>query len=277
MSSVTLPDFRYPMTSGLLDLAARGVALGPEHHVLDVGAGNGAAALHLAREFGCRVTAIDSDEASVRAIRELAEVAGLAERVKARLMDLGHWNLPIRAFDFVFAFGGVLTALDRVRALEQIGVHLAPGGCLLLSDLIYLDGESPAAARDLLRDLSGLEGEIVEEREHQPEPVVRAIFEQGRFRFTNEPGYRALLEAFGYDTLFTMLMPESVWGEYFERTARQAGELDSPHCNREARAWVAQEAGAYYGYGGRGTVGYLFAGARHAVGGDSDEAASETE
>lgn len=263
MNVTALPDFRYPMTAGLLAMTARGLGLGPEHHLLDVGTGNGAAALRLAAEFGCRVTAIDADESSVRSVRELAETSGLGDLVKVRAMDLGHWNLPASEFDFVCAFGGVLTALDRVRGLEQIGVHLAPGGCLLLAELIYLDGESPAAARDLLRDLSGLEGETVEERPHQPEPIVRAIFEQGRYRFINEPGYRALLEAFGYDTLFTMLMPESVWGEYFERAAREAGELDSPHCNRDARAWVAQEAGAYYGYGGRGTVGYLFAGARH--------------
>ena len=52
-------------------------------------------------------------------------------------------------------------------------------------------------------------------------------------------------------------MPESEWGEYFARLAREAGEEDSPLCDREARARVAQEAGAYYAYGGRGTVEIL--------------------
>ena len=71
-----------------------------------------------------------------------------------------------------------------------------------------------------------------------------------------------LAEALGYEVVFNVLMPESAWGRYFERAARSAGDPESPHHDPEARALVAQEAGAYYGYGGRGTVGYLFAGAR---------------
>ncbi|MEZ4653727.1 MAG: class I SAM-dependent methyltransferase [Candidatus Eisenbacteria bacterium] len=248
---------------GLLTLAARSFNLGSTHHVLDLRTGNRAAALRLARDFGCHVTAVDEDEPSLRIAREVADHSGLGGLVKFKAMDLGHWTLPAREFDLVLALGGALTATDRVRGLDQIAVHLVPGGGLLIADLVYLDGPASAAAKDLLRDLSGLEGETVEEREHRPEPIVRAIFEQGRFHFANEPEYRGLLEAFGYETVFSTLMPETAWGEYFERMARAAGAMDSPHCDRQARAYIAQEAGAFYGYGGRGTVGYWFAGARH--------------
>jgi SAM-dependent methyltransferase len=257
-----LPGFRHPMSGPLLVILARGLGLRAEDRVLDICCGHGGGAMLLAREVGVRVTAVDPSPESLRLARGIAREQGLADRVEFLEMDPSHLRLPAEAFQAVLALGGICSLLGAVRALEQLRVHVAPGGWLLLSDPVYLSSPVPAPARRLLDELDGPEGKGLAARENPPDPTVRAILEQGRYTFESEAGYRGLLEATGYEVEFSVLVPETEWGEYFARMAREAGEADSPLGDREARVRVAQEAAAYYAYGGRGTVGYLIAGAR---------------
>ncbi len=73
-----------------LDRLCRKLELGPEDHLLDIGCGWGGLAIHVARRFGCRVTAVTVSEAQCRHARARVVAAGLDDRVEVRLEDYRH-------------------------------------------------------------------------------------------------------------------------------------------------------------------------------------------
>jgi hypothetical protein len=258
--------FDFPFSEGLLRAGAALLGLGAEHHVLEISTVRGDGSRLLARERGCRATVLGARVESLRdpawdglrdplrPSRRDALDAGLGDRVEYRALPEGPWSLPFRSYDAALALGGTLTALGRIATLERLALHLVPRGGLLLADLVYLGAEAPPAVRALLDSITGVDGEELRPIEHGPAPVVRAILEQGRYTYLTEPAYRELLEALGFVVELTALVPESAWTRHFEEGARVLED--------RARTLAAQEASAYYTYGGRGTVGYLFAVAR---------------
>jgi cyclopropane-fatty-acyl-phospholipid synthase len=65
----------------------RRLTLAPEHHLLEIGSGWGALAIHAARTYGCRVTSLTLSEEQLRLARERVREAGLEDRVEIRLCD----------------------------------------------------------------------------------------------------------------------------------------------------------------------------------------------
>jgi len=135
--------------------------LGPEHHLLEIGSGWGAMAIHAARERGCRVTTVTiSREQHELATRRVHE-AGLAERVEVRYSDyrqieeqydrvvsiemieaIGHREFPtyFAAIDRALSRDG-LAAIQAIlipdqryesyrRSRDWIRKHIFPGGLL---------------------------------------------------------------------------------------------------------------------------------------------------
>jgi cyclopropane-fatty-acyl-phospholipid synthase len=97
-----------------LDRLARALRLRDKDHVLEIGGGWGACALHLAQKYGCRVTTITVSKEQLRVIEEKIRTAGLSDRIEARFQDyrsvqgqfdkvisiemleaVGHKNLPV--------------------------------------------------------------------------------------------------------------------------------------------------------------------------------------
>ena len=98
--------------------------------VLDLGAGTGRVALHLAAR-GHEVAAVEVEPVLAEALRERAAARGLA--VEVTTQDVERLSLP-RAFPLVLAPMQLLQMLPgrehRQRALAAIAAHLAPGGVL---------------------------------------------------------------------------------------------------------------------------------------------------
>lgn len=98
--------------------------------VLDIGCGWGGMALHLAQDWGCRVTGITLSEEQLAEARRRAEAAGLADRVRFELMDYRAWDRPVDRIVSVGMFEHVgianyATFFRRVRAaLKPDGVAL---------------------------------------------------------------------------------------------------------------------------------------------------------
>jgi SAM-dependent methyltransferase len=106
-------------------LAAAHAGAGP---VLDVGAGTGRVALHLAAQ-GHPVVALDTEPVFLDALRERGEGLPVQTAVgDARSMDLGRrFNLIIAPMQTVQLLGGADGRAEFLRAARE---HLAPGGVL---------------------------------------------------------------------------------------------------------------------------------------------------
>ena len=117
--------------------------LGPDARVLDLGAGYGGAARHLARTFGCRVTCLNLSEVQNETNRRLNREQGLDDRVTVRHGNFEEVPEPDGAFDVIWSQDAFLHSGRRRRVLEECWRLLAPGGQLLFTDPMQADDCPP--------------------------------------------------------------------------------------------------------------------------------------
>jgi cyclopropane-fatty-acyl-phospholipid synthase len=89
-SSAVFADEAQPLAHAQMNkyaTLARSIAVGPDHHVLEVGCGWGGFAEFAAKELGCRVTGLTISPAQYDFARERMFKAGLNERVSLKLQD----------------------------------------------------------------------------------------------------------------------------------------------------------------------------------------------
>jgi len=265
------PPHLAPLTDEILRLALRGLDLPEAPRVLDLCCGSGGASFLAAEELGARCTGVDLDEGLLRVAREHALAAGLDERMEFLCADARHVQLSNGTFDLVLALGGALTYIGRPEGLERIRQLLKPSGALLLSDLIYLDSPAPERIARVLA--SSAPGSPLGRLEISP--AVRAVFEEGLYRYENERSYHELLTVCGFDPLFAFPVPESAWNSYYDFAARGLEtEIAGGSPEREPAASPKEappvlripveiaELAAFYCWGGRWALGYLVCGAR---------------
>jgi SAM-dependent methyltransferase len=113
----------------------------PDTHVLEIGSGNGGAAVYLATTTKARATGLDNNEAGIRWAEALSKAKGVEDRVNFRLGDATE-ILPFDdgTFDAVFANDTFSLIPDRARLLRQCHRVLRPGGRLLFTDPMVLVG-----------------------------------------------------------------------------------------------------------------------------------------
>jgi cyclopropane-fatty-acyl-phospholipid synthase len=154
-----------------LERICRGLQLGPDNHLLEIGSGWGGLAIHAAREHGCRVTtttiSAEQHELALRRVRD----AGLEESVTVLMQDYrdlhGSFDRLVSVemieavgwqyFDDFFRRCNELLSPDGLMLLQAITIddsiyeaekgarsfantHVFPGGCLpsqrLISDCV---------------------------------------------------------------------------------------------------------------------------------------------
>ncbi|QGG40529.1 class I SAM-dependent methyltransferase [Aeromicrobium yanjiei] len=98
---------------------------------LDVGAGEGADAIWLARQ-GWTVTALDVSQVALDKAARHAVDAGVADRITWQRVDLSSWLGDPGAYDLVSAQFMYLPQPALTTLYRQLGAAVAPGGTLLL-------------------------------------------------------------------------------------------------------------------------------------------------
>src|SRR5579859_949314 len=144
-----LGDSFHPGGLALTERLGTLLSLGPGVRVLDVAAGKGTSAIHLARTFGCAVVGVEYGGDAVAAAVQAAEAAGVAHLARFEQGDAERLAAPDGSFDAVICECAFCTFPDKRAAAAELARVLRPGGRVGLSDLTRA-GEIPADLRGLL-------------------------------------------------------------------------------------------------------------------------------
>ncbi|MEX2524628.1 MAG: methyltransferase domain-containing protein [Gammaproteobacteria bacterium] len=107
--------------------------------VLDIGAGYGGAARHLAKEFGCRVTALNLSEAENQRNRKMNREAGLDKLIDVVDGDFEQIPEDRASYDVVWSQDAILHSGDRAKVIKEVARVLKPGGHFILTDPMQAD------------------------------------------------------------------------------------------------------------------------------------------
>ena len=144
-----LGDSFHPGGTALTAHLGAALRLGPEQRVLDVAAGQGTSAIHLAQRFGCSVLGIEYSRVAVERATQAAQTAGVAHLVTFEQGDAEHLPVPAASFDVVVCECAFCTFPNKAMAASEFVRVLSPGGRVGLSDLTC-KGEIPAELQGLL-------------------------------------------------------------------------------------------------------------------------------
>ena len=118
---------------------------------LDVGCGNGAAALLVARTSRLEVTGVDVDPEQIRAAREASQESEGGPAVRFEVADATRLPFEDETFDIVASFKTMHHVPEWKQALTEMARVLKPGGRLIVADLV-LPTWLAAIARPLVGD-----------------------------------------------------------------------------------------------------------------------------
>ena len=190
-----LGDSFHPGGARLTEHLGRTLNLTARSRVLDVAAGKGTSAFHLARQFRCEVVGIDYGGKSMDEAAQAAKEMGLHERVSFHRADAELLPFADHSFDAVICECAFCTFPNKPAAANEFARVLRVGGRVGLSDLTRngvlgpdLDGllswvaciadAQPAATYAELLSTSGLKVSVIEEHD----AALREFVEQVRLR-----------------------------------------------------------------------------------------------
>ncbi len=143
LARLLLGDSFHPGGTGLTSRLGQLTQLTHDSTVLDVAAGCGTSAFHLAQSFGCEVVGVDLSEDNVNMATEEATLRGVANRVSFQLGDAERLAFGANSFDVILCECAFCTFPNKQTAAKEFARVLTPGGRLGLSDLTRTAGPLP--------------------------------------------------------------------------------------------------------------------------------------
>jgi arsenite methyltransferase len=133
LARLLLGESFHPGGTHLTDRLGQLTQLTRDSRVLDVAAGRGTSAFHLAQSFGCEVVGVDLSEDNVKLAAEQASIRSVANRVSFRVADAE--GLPFNAdtFDAILCECAFCTFPNKYTAAGEFARVLKRGGRLGLS------------------------------------------------------------------------------------------------------------------------------------------------
>ncbi len=135
-----------------IDRACRLLALRPSDHLLEIGTGWGALAMHAATKYGCRVTTTTISDEQHRFATERIRRAGLADRItviQTDYRDLSGQYDKLVSIEMIEAVGAERLG-DYFQACSRL---LTPSGAALIQSIVIRDqlAESATRRQDFLK------------------------------------------------------------------------------------------------------------------------------
>lgn len=119
--------------------------------VLDIGCGPGMQTMALARALDGPITAVDLHEEYLDILTAHAVETGLAGRIDVRLADMSALPFPPESFDLVWSEGAAYI-MGFAAALADWMRLIRPGGCIAVSELVWLRSDPPAEVAAFFAD-----------------------------------------------------------------------------------------------------------------------------
>ena len=148
-AGLLLGDSFHPGGTALTGYLGAALHMGPDQRVLDVAAGQGTSAIHLAQCFGCSVLGIEYSHLAVERATLAAQTAGITQLVTFEQGDAEHLPVSAASFDVVVCECAFCTFPNKAMAASEFARVLSPGGRVGLSDLTRT-GAIPAELQGLL-------------------------------------------------------------------------------------------------------------------------------
>ena len=104
--------------------------------VLDIGAGYGGAARHLAKTYGCKVICVNISETQNKLNRELNKKAGLEDKVEVLYGDFEAIPADDNSIDVVWSQDAMVHSGNREEVLAQVDRVLKEDGDFIFTDLM---------------------------------------------------------------------------------------------------------------------------------------------
>lgn len=201
--------------------------------VLDLGCGTGGSTLVLAEETGARITAVDIHPPFLATLRAQAEARGLGDRIATVAADMADAAALGGPFDLVWAEGSAYS-IGFDNALRRWRPLLEPGGCLVVTELVWFVAE--------------------------PSERARAFFAQEYPDLRDEATRIAQARGAGYELVASFRLPATDWHAYYAGLEASLDAAVARHGEREIYAALRREREIYEAYGDE--YGYLCLGLR---------------
>ena len=120
MSRAIGREYNNPLGEDALERVREVTGLAPGTRVLDIGAGRGHAAIHLAREYAAVTTAVELSPDMAAEARERTAAAGVSDRVRIIEGDFLTMPAPTRPFPVVLSFDTLCYFADTDTLLRRI-------------------------------------------------------------------------------------------------------------------------------------------------------------
>ena len=118
-----------------------------ELNILDLGCGNGAQTLVLARNTEGIITAVDNHQPYLDELHRRAHGLGVADKIRISHMDMAAVGENQEIYDLIWS-EGALYAMGFKEGLAHCRALLAPDGLMAVTELCWLRSNPPAACRD---------------------------------------------------------------------------------------------------------------------------------
>jgi cyclopropane fatty-acyl-phospholipid synthase-like methyltransferase len=114
----------------------------PQLRILDIGCGNGAQTIQLAKHTNGTIVAVDNHQAFLDELERRAEAEGVSKKITVCLKDMCALGMEKGAFDLIWS-EGALYIMGFREGLAACHNLLRPGGLLAVSELSWFRPDPP--------------------------------------------------------------------------------------------------------------------------------------
>lgn len=137
-----------PIDKETWDTIGKVARIGSSSNVLELASGKGAFALHLARNFGCKVEGFDVNPEFVAYSKGRAKALGLASKAQFAQFDVNSLSVHHHAYDLGVCLGALY--IFRESGWRVLMKSVKPGGWFAISEMFCKNASAPREIMDVL-------------------------------------------------------------------------------------------------------------------------------